>query len=372
MTRIGSDVLREVLATEARPEVWVRFPRQLGDVVFSLPFFISLQRQWNAVAAERGRTLQWISMGHDIGASLFTDADPAYISKCFLESGGRNKPDPWALLKQWREHRPVAVLNLSQSARLILAATLAKVPIRGGIADNHLGWLYTHPFVYRGVMLHCARRYEPLLHLLTGQRQLQWEPLVPAQFGGASGLEKLKNAGWRGGPYVCLAFGTRGDSKRWMPERETWPGLAKHFLAQGLGVVWLGSAGESPLAQELCALSPGSWDLAGKTTIPEALAIEHGAYGTVAIDTGLAHLSAGAGRPTLTINGQSPEPMIQPIGPLAQMISGPMLDLSPGQSRDWSVPNASMRRLPMERIANLLHALAAESKGTCLPAKVPE
>ena len=371
MVRIGSDILREVLETEALPEVWVRFPRQLGDVIFSLPFFINLQRQWNAVAAERSRSLRWIAVGHDIGAALFADAKPSFISECVIESGGQGKPDPWHLLRRWREQRPVAVINLSQSVRLILAAALTRVPIRAGIADNHLQLLYTHPFQYRDLPLHCAQRYAPLLGLLAGTCELQWEALTSDQFGGLRGLDKLKAAGWKGGAYVCMAYGTRGDAKRWMPEQETWPKLAKLFLQQGLEVVWLGSPGERVLGHELCERSPGSVDLTGLTTISEAFAIAQAAYGTVAIDTGLAHLSAGAGRPTVTINSHSPEVLIQPIGPASVMLSGPMMDIQPSQSRECSVASPSMLRLPQVRVANILHALAAETNGSLLSPRTP-
>jgi len=367
LTRTGSAILREALRGDALPEVWVRFPRQLGDVVYSLPFLLNLQRRWNAEAAEAGATIRWIAVGHDIGASLFSDANPAFISECVIESGGRGKPDPWHLLKRWRKNRPVAVINLSQSSRLVFAATLAGVPIRAGIADNHIKLLYTHPFRHRGVPLHCAQRYASLLEKLTGARELQWEALSPGAVGGSSGLDRLKASGWKGGPYACMAFGTRGDSKRWMPEVETWPLLARLLLAQGLDVVWLGSPGERALGQELSARAPGSLDLTGQTTIPEAFALEAGAYGTIAVDTGLAHLSAAAGRPTVTINSHSPEALIQPIGPFSMMLTGPMLDLLPGQSRDWTVGTPSMRRLPAVRVANCLHALAAEASGAALP-----
>ncbi len=366
MARIGSEILRDALKTDVLSEVWVRFPRQLGDVIFSLPFFISLQRQWDAVAAEMGIALRWIAVGHDIGASMFADASPSFISECVIESGGQGKPDPWYLFRRWREKRPVAVINLSQSVRLIFAAALARVPIRAGIADNGLKFLYTHPFNYRDLPIHCAQRYGPLLEQLTGTREIQWEALTSGQLGGVSGIEKLKGAGWDGRGYACLAFGTRGDAKRWLPEKETWPVLARIFLEQGLGVVWLGSPGERALGSELCDSAPGSMDLTGQTTLPEAFSILRGAYGTVAIDTGLAHLSAGAGRPTVTINSHSPETLIQPIGPFSIMIGGPMLDLHPGQSRSWSVISPSMRRFPPERAVNMLHALAAEADGARL------
>ena len=366
MARTGSELLRGVLAEDGQPEVWIRFPRQLGDVVFSLPFFFSLQRHWNAVAAEAGKELRWIAVGHDIGASLFGEADPAFIAECVIESGGEGKPDPWHLLRRWREKRPAAVINLSQSVRLVFAAALARVPIRAGIADNHLRWLYTHPFTYRGLQVHLTHRYTSLVEQLTGSPDLHWELLTAARFGGEGGRAKLQAAGWDGKPYVCLAFGTRGDSKRWFPEQETWPALAKLLLDQGLDVVWLGSPGERELGRTLCERAPGSLDLTGSTTIPEAFAILREAYGTIAIDTGLAHLSAGSGRPTVTLNSHSPEKLIQPIGPFSTMLNGPMVDLFPGQSRGWSVLSPAMLRLPLGRIVSVLHLLARESKGAVL------
>ncbi|HWQ08224.1 MAG TPA: glycosyltransferase family 9 protein, partial [Holophaga sp.] len=228
-------------------------------------------------------------------------------------------------------------------------------------------WLYTHPFKYRGLQVHLTHRYRSLVEQLTGSPELHWEILTAARFGGQGGMERLKAAGWTGKPYACLAFGTRGDSKRWFPEKETWPVLARLLMEQGLEVVWLGSPGERDLGRELCERAPGSIDLTGTTTIPEAFAILRGAYGTIAIDTGLAHLSAGAGRPTVTLNSHSPEKLIQPIGPFATMLNGPMVDLFEGQSRDWKVLSPSMLRLPMARIASTLHLLALESRGAALP-----
>ena len=70
-----------------------------------------------------------VAVGHAAGAALFQDANPELISECLLESGGRNKLDPWALLRRWRENRPVAVINLSQSVRLALAACMRKLLI---------------------------------------------------------------------------------------------------------------------------------------------------------------------------------------------------------------------------------------------------
>jgi ADP-heptose:LPS heptosyltransferase len=360
---VGTERLKACLARgEANPEVWIRFPRQLGDVIFSLPFLGSLQRAWNAAAEETGHTLRWVAVGHAIGAAVFSEADPAFIAESLIETGGQGKPDPWMLLRRWRSSRPVAVINLSQSVRLVLGAWMARVPIRAGIADNHLALLYTHPFHYRDLPIHIVDRYRPLLAKLTGGDDLRWLPLCPALLGGASGLDLLRQAGWDGRPFVTLAFGTRGDEKRWFPERENWPALARIFLEQGLAVVWVGSPDERPLGSELALRAPGSFNLTGQTTIPQVCAIQHAAYGTVAVDTGLAHTSAGAGRPTLTLINRSLEHLIHPQGPYSVALRGAAMRIS-GPEPEANPQGGAAHRITPERAANLLHALAAEAAG---------
>lgn len=360
---VGTERLKECLARGgANPEVWIRFPRQLGDVIFSLPFLGSLQREWNAAAREAGHTLRWVAVGHAIGAAVFSEADPSLIAESLIEKGGQGKPDPWMLLRRWRASRPVAVINLSQSVRLVLGAWMARVPIRAGIADNHLALLYTHPFKYRDLPIHIVERYRPLLEKLTGKGDLRWLPISPATLGGASGMDLLRRAGWDGRPYVTLAFGTRGDEKRWFPELENWPALARILQDQGLAVVWVGSPDERPLGEDLARRVPGSFNLTGQTTIPQVCALQYHAYGTVAVDTGLAHTSAGAGRPTVTLMNRSLEYLIHPQGPYSLAVRGAAMELSDTE-RPGSPHGGSAHRIAPERAANLLHALAAEAAG---------
>ena len=363
MARCGTEILREHLGKgTARPEVWIRFPRQLGDVIFSLPFLGTLQRDWNAAARELGVKLKWVAVGHAIGAAVFSDANPDFIAESIIETGGKGKPDPWMLLRRWRKDRPVAVINLSQSVRLALGARMAGVPIRGGIADNGLNLLYTHPFQYRDLPVHCAQRFAPLLKLLTGQDRLLWTPISPDLLGGLTAQDKLRSAGWQGEPYVTLAFGTRGEGKRWMPEEGTWPALARIIQAKGFKVVWLGGPDEVPLGNQLASLTPGSFNLTGQTTIPEACALQHGAWGNVAVDTGLAHTSAATGRPTVTLINDSAESLIGPVGPHALSVRGSAVDLRLDQFQANHPEHFSAHRLPPERIWNLLEAMTLETR----------
>ena len=362
-------VLETNLRTGALPEVWVRFPRQLGDVIFAIPFFGSLQRAWNAVAKDIGVELRWVAVGHAIGAAIFSEASPDLVAESVIEKGGSGKPDPWHLLRRWRQRRPVAVINLSQSVRLALAAWLARVPIRAGDVNNHLGILYHHSFTYRDLDIHIAERFRPLLQQLAGTDDLRWEPMTPERFGGRKGPEKLGTAGWKGEPYVTCAFGTRGYNKRWFPEEVKWPALARLLQGQGLGVVWLGGPDEQDLGRQLAVLAPGSYDLTGKTSLPEACALQHGAYGNVAVDTGLAHTGAATGRPTLTLLGGSQDPLINPFGPYAVGIRGPAAETLEPRAAYETHGNPAHRVSP-QRVANLLHALAAEAQGRTLPVEV--
>lgn len=353
--------LDRALAEGAAPEVWIRFPRQLGDVVMTLPFLRTLQQHWNAVAAARGVQLRWIAVGHLIGAALLSEADPAFIAAAHIEGGGAAKPDPWALVKGWRKRPPAAFLNLSQSARLPFAAWLSRVPIRAGIADNHLRLLYHHPIRYRDLPLHIATRIQPLLKTLTGDDRALWLPLTPELLGGRKGLDKLRQEGWGGGPYATLAFGTRGFGKRWFPEDRTWPELMRLLLARGIQPVLLGGPDEAAMGAELAGRVAGALNLAGRTTLPEACAVQAGAWGNAAIDTGLAHTAAATGRPTVTVFGPSPEVWVNPIGPRALALRGPDVDCADPGPEDFPTHGSSAHRVAPARVLEVLDLLARES-----------
>jgi heptosyltransferase-2 len=362
MNRFGSEILQEELRRGAAPEVWVRFPRNLGDVIFALPFFGSLQREWNPLARAAGVSLRWIAVGHTVGAALFAEAAPDLVAENLVERGGQGKPDPLKLLGRWRERRPAAVINLSQSVRLALAAWMARVPIRGGDVNNHLGFLYHYRFTYRDLPVPIVERFRPLLKQLTGSDDLRWTPVTPERFGGLGGRARLEAAGWRGEPYVTLGFGTRGYGKRWFPERETWPALARLLQRRGLAVVWLGGPDERELGGELAAAAPGSFDLTGQTSIPEACALQHAAAGNVAVDTGLVHTAAATGRPTVMLNGVSPDPLMYPLGPLAIALRGSFVPTEAHPRTDFETYGSTAHRIPPERVAHVLEALMAEER----------
>ena len=84
----------------------------------------------------------------------------------------------------------------------------------------------------------------------------------------------------------------------------------------------MGGPGEAEhaLAAPVLAGLPGSVDLVGSLTLPEAAAVLAGVSLFLGNDSGLMHLAAAAGAPTLGLFGMSPANEYAPFGPHAAAV----------------------------------------------------
>ena len=102
-------------------------------------------------------------------------------------------------------------------------------------------------------------------------------------------------------PYVVLHAGAQLPSRRWPVER--FARVAEALAASGLQVVLSGTAGEAPLAQ---ALRRGCRrtlvDLAGRTDLWTLGALVRGARLLVSNDTGVSHVAAALGTPSVIVS----------------------------------------------------------------------
>lgn len=123
-----------------------------------------------------------------------------------------------------------------------------------------------------------------------------------------------------GGPVVAMGPTANWSGKIWPPER-----FAALFtrLAMGplpgarLAVLAGPGAAERELAAPLLAAVPAAIDLAGELSLPEAAACLGRAALYVGNDSGLMHLAAAAGTPTLGLFGPTPAAEYGPAGPRA-------------------------------------------------------
>ncbi len=100
-------------------------------------------------------------------------------------------------------------------------------------------------------------------------------------------------------PYVVLLHATSRDDKLW--EEPKWIALGKALRSKGLGMVlpW-GNAPEKARAERLCSAIPEAI-CAPRTGLTEAAAMLGRAHAAIGVDTGLSHLSAALGVPTVGI-----------------------------------------------------------------------
>ncbi len=128
------------------------------------------------------------------------------------------------------------------------------------------------------------------------------------------------------GPLLVLAPTANWSGKIWPAER--FVALGRALLAGALaGAAVAVMAGPGPteraLAAPVLAAFPGAIDLAGNLTLPEAAACLARASLFVGNDSGLMHLAAAAGAPTLGLFGPTPAAEYAPAGPRAAAAVAP-------------------------------------------------
>ena len=106
-------------------------------------------------------------------------------------------------------------------------------------------------------------------------------------------------------PYVLCFHSTAREAKRW--PNENWVTLGKELTRQGYQPVFpWGSPSEKLISTELASQIPGAI-VPPAFSIEEAFSVITGAVLTVGVDTGLTHLAAVLGRPTVEIYCDSPQ-----------------------------------------------------------------
>ncbi|MEZ5568375.1 MAG: lipopolysaccharide heptosyltransferase II [Halioglobus sp.] len=132
---------------------------------------------------------------------------------------------------------------------------------------------------------------------------------------------------------LCPGAGA-GTAKRWPPEY--FAELARACLTRGWQVLLLGAAGDRAACRRIAAASGGAGeclDLAGRTTLDEAVQLLSQAYAVVSNDSGLMHVAAALGRTVLGIYGPTSPAFTPPLSGRATLIS-PGVSCAPCHARE--------------------------------------
>jgi heptosyltransferase II len=122
------------------------------------------------------------------------------------------------------------------------------------------------------------------------------------------------------GGHALLGPGaTYGPAKRWRAERFAEVGRA--LVARGLAVKVAGTAAERAACDEVTGrIGAGAESVAGATGLVQLADLAAGAAVAVCNDSGLAHVCAAAGAPTVVVFGSTSSAWTAPLGPRVRVV----------------------------------------------------
>jgi len=136
------------------------------------------------------------------------------------------------------------------------------------------------------------------------------------------------------GRYVAFAPGAEfGPAKRW--PASYFAELAQTILANcpDAQILLLGSPKDRAVCDEITAVVPQAHNLAGATSLSEAIALISQCAAMVTNDSGLMHIAAALGRPLVAIYGPTDPRHTPPLSQLAQIL-WLHIECSPCQQRE--------------------------------------
>ena len=161
-------------------------------------------------------------------------------------------------------------------------------------------------------------------------------PRLRADTARAAQLAAALGLGWER-PVLALCPGAEfGPAKRW-PERH-FAAVAAAMIDAGWQVWLFGSARDRAVTEPIVAALPAAMrarcaDLAGRTTLADAIDLLAGAGAVLTNDSGLMHIAAALGRPLVAVYGSSSPAFTPPLGERAALLR-PQIDCSPCFARE--------------------------------------
>lgn len=227
------------------------------------------------------------------------------------------------------------------------------------LRGSGLGWLV--PTLKRRIIKSSWEPRHRLLHLsaLLGLDR----PLAPVLWSTpAQDDEAARLMG--GGPILALGPGANWAPKQWPAER--FARLATRLtgdggILAGAKVALFGAEAERPAIQPLIETVPAErrLDLIGKVDLATLHACLKRASLYVGNDSGLMHIAAASGVPTLGLFGPSSEVFYGPFGPLCASVRGPRSfeDICHAPDFNHRRPDCLMLDLTVERVEGAAGAL---------------
>jgi heptosyltransferase-2 len=208
-------------------------------------------------------------------------------------------------------------LVMPRTWKSALAPFLAGIPERIGFAGEARFFLINDVRFGERALPRMIDRCAALTLPKSAKLPAEWPaPKLEVQPSEVTAWRSRRALGENGRPVVALAPGAVGPSKRW--PAAAYAALTRQFLATGLAVWILGGPDEKPLATEIVG-DTSARDLTSRD-LREAILALASASAAVSNDSGLLHVAAALGTPSIGIFGPTSPWHWAPLNPLAATI----------------------------------------------------
>jgi heptosyltransferase-2 len=326
--------------------VLVRLPNWLGDSLLARPMLFALRRGFpNAHVAAIGPSAVLALLEPDASWNEARPLEPGAPAPAIPPA-----PDP-AMPGARADLAVLCPPSFSSAWRAWRAGCRRRIGFRGDARD----WLLTDPVRRppRG-NLHLSEEYL-LLAERVGAPRAGFAPLSAAPLPAERRQELVGHSGEGG--YALLAPGAiYGPAKRWAPDKFIAVGRA--LAARGLAVIACGGGGEREVCEVVARTVPGARSLAGRTRLDELAALCAAARLVIANDSGLAHLAAAVGAPTVVVFGSTSSAWTAPLGEHVRVVQRPPV-CSPCFQRECSIGYRCLEAVTVGAVLGAAETLAA-------------
>jgi heptosyltransferase-2 len=318
-------VADRTLPFEKIHDVLIRGTNWIGDVVMTFPA-IAAVRETLSTARITVLVKPWV-------ADLVR-MHPAVDEVLVYERPGRHEGAGGILklARELRARRFDAAILLQNAIEAAIIARLAGIPVRAGYSTDARGLLLTHPvrLEARIKSVHQSLYYVEMLEALgftPSRAPLALTPTEAQRIAAEQHLARFGIAGRR--PLVGMAPGAAyGPAKRWFPERfaAVADRLAERFACP---VLLFGSAGDRASTEAVqSAAKTALVDIAGRTSLGDAIALIACCDLFITNDSGLMHVAGALGVPTVAVFGSTDPKTTYPLGERTVLVRRPV-DCSP-------------------------------------------
>jgi len=215
---------------------------------------------------------------------------------------------------------------LPSSLKSALVPFFAKIPYRVGyIGECRFGFLTDARKLDKNLL---PRTIDRFTYLATQTAKAIPEITLPHLNVDSDNQQRLRKQHDLHAPILAMCPGAEyGPSKQWPPDN--FAKVAAHAICYGYQIIALGSGKDSALIANIRQHTPAIIDLAGKTSITDAIDLLDLSSVVVTNDSGLMHIAAAVNTHVIAIYGSTTPAMTPPLSKRASIFANDELDCHP-------------------------------------------